>query len=696
MNERHHDDELLATQSAWSAASGERRVAPSGFPGEFSTEPPGRGERDSIRLGVELDLHHAQPGECSAVHVHFGNMSERALECDSVASLVDSSPDAVRPQCLGLLVRDRDIDFGSRDPGSCLHRERRSRRGDPDPHLHSVLLRQIPLAKVDTDSELPGRWGLGHDELAFDLDRHPISMRRSRYRRHMTPAATFHVAGHDRTTIEALTELGFIFDSPRSTTTTLLDTFDGRLHRADLRLQVTESEQVELELSGHGTAPAHVTVDAPPRLPSELPPGPFRTRVTALTQMRALLPQLRIGARQTHGVLRDAAGKVIAAAELNEGVHVVDRPDVDCPASTVEIHEVPGYAKQTDRALEALRAAGVEECETDTLTLCAAAAGIDLAGFTATATVPLDPAMTAIDGFRLVLANLAGTITANWQGTIDQTDPEFLHDLRIAVRRTRVVLANAKRVLPAKILGQTREELAWLSDLTSTPRDLDVYLLEWSKYTDPLGADIVPLLEPVRELLERRRTDGHVALERGLRSERAAALVNSWTAWLAEPPVGDVLPSRADRPLGRLVAKRIARANDLLVERGRLIGPDSPADQVHDLRKDAKKLRYLLECFGSLLPKRARKQHVRRLKALQDNLGEHQDAEVHVHLLRAVATELHETGASADTMVAIGQLTERLDQQRLAARVEFAERFAGYDSPATRRALDAMLDGIST
>ena len=116
------------------------------------------------------------------------------------------------------------------------------------------------------------------------------------YLRHMTRAATFRVAGHERTTIESLTDLGFVFGSPRATTTTLLDTFDGRLHRADLRLQVTESERVELELSGHGTTPAHVTVDAPPRVPADLPPGPFRTRVAALIDVRALLPQLRIRA----------------------------------------------------------------------------------------------------------------------------------------------------------------------------------------------------------------------------------------------------------------------------------------------------------------------------------------------------------------------------------------------------------------
>jgi CHAD domain-containing protein len=240
-----------------------------------------------------------------------------------------------------------------------------------------------------------------------------------------------------------------------------------------------------------------------------------------------------------------------------------------------------------------------------------------------------------------------------------------------------------------------RDGFKWLSDLTGTPRDLDVYRLEWSRYTDPLGADVSQSLGPVRDLLERRRADAHIELERALRSARATELIGTWRTWLAEPLGGDDLPPRAGRPLGRLVARRIARAHGILLERGRLIGPDTPAEQVHDLRKDAKRLRYLLECFGSLLPKNARKRYVKRLKSLQDNLGEHQDAEVHVSMLRAVAHELHEAHASPDTMVAIGQLTERLDQQRLAARAEFAARFADYDTPATQRALDAVLEGIT-
>ena len=449
---------------------------------------------------------------------------------------------------------------------------------------------------------------------------------------------TFDLTGHERSVLEALTALGFEFEPSRTV--------------------------IELESSADG--PPHAR--------------PLRLR----------LPTVRTG-----GTWRNASGEVVAIAELHEGINVVDRPDIDCAPSTIDIHEIPGQGEWTLLAIDALRRIGAVETDDDPLADDAATAGVDPVGFGATATVGLDPQMAAIDGLRLVLGNLAAVITANWQGTIDDTDPEFLHDLRIAMRRTRTLLGEAKAVLPKAVLEPARVGFAWLAEFTGQPRDLDVYLLEWAHYTGPLGTDVVQSLEPVRALLERRRADSHVELERALRSERAAELMNGWRVWLAQPLGSDELPRRAVRPLGRMVAKRIVRAHRTLIARGRVIGPDTPAEQIHDLRKDAKKLRYLLECYGSLLPAKARKPYVKRLKALQDNLGEHQDAEVHVSLLRGIANEFAEAGASRDTMAAIGLLTERLDGQRLAARAEFADRFADYDTPATQAALDAVLEGIT-
>ena len=60
--------------------------------------------------------------------------------------------------------------------------------------------------------------------------------------------------------------------------------------------------------------------------------------------------------------------------------------------------------------------------------------------------VPLDPAMAALDAYRAVLANLRDAMVSTWDGTAADLDPEYLHDFRVAVRRTRSVLGAAKHV----------------------------------------------------------------------------------------------------------------------------------------------------------------------------------------------------------------------------------------------------------
>jgi CHAD domain-containing protein len=150
-----------------------------------------------------------------------------------------------------------------------------------------------------------------------------------------------------------------------------------------------------------------------------------------------------------------------------------------------------------------------------------------------------------------------------------------------------------------------------------------------------------------------------------------------------------------EAPLGPMVAKRIAKAQGRLLEHGRAITEESEPERLHDLRKDAKKLRYLIECFGSLFETAPRKTFVRRLKDLQDNLGEHQDAEVHIDQLAELAHDLHEArSVGVDALLAMGQLTESLERRRKGARAEFADRFRAYDTAKTQRALEDLLDPV--
>ncbi|MGI8778028.1 MAG: CHAD domain-containing protein [Acidimicrobiales bacterium] len=505
--------------------------------------------------------------------------------------------------------------------------------------------------------------------------------------------------------VVALEQGGFEASPPVALRRTLLDTFDGRLHAAGLRLELREASGNTLVLTGGGPAPAHVPVALTPRSASDLPAGPLRARLAPVLDVRALLAVVSVTARQRVAVRRDRLGKVVTTATVYDHVAIGEEPGaVPGPGWAVEVDELAGYAKAAQRARNLLGSLGLQPVQSDLMGLAADAGGVDLRGHIASPTVVLDRAEPALEAFRRVLANLADEIDANWEGTVGHVDAEFLHDLRVAVRRTRSVLAQSKRVLPAGVRNRFREEFGWLGAATGPARDLDVYVIEWDSYVTPLGPHITAALAPlVRHLADRRETE-HALLADLLGSARYHDLLAAWQLWLRAPTDTQDSDSQdaaagadASKPIGKVAARRIAVASDNLVARGRGIGPDTPADELHELRKDAKKLRYLLECFGALLPPGERKAFVQRLKALQDNLGEHQDTEVHAAQLRAMSHELHDSGkAGAETLVAMGQLAGEFERRRIEARTEFAERFAAYDTAKTRSTLATLLESAAS
>ena len=141
-----------------------------------------------------------------------------------------------------------------------------------------------------------------------------------------TDVATFATDEHDPAiALMRLADMGFEFGAPRSVTRSLLDTFDGRLQRAGLRLELREGDGLELILTGDRTAGAHLIVRAVPRFPEDLPRGPFRSRLAAVADVRALLPVVRITATRSTGLRRNRAGKIVATVTIYEHVRVDDR-----------------------------------------------------------------------------------------------------------------------------------------------------------------------------------------------------------------------------------------------------------------------------------------------------------------------------------------------------------------------------------
>lgn len=302
--------------------------------------------------------------------------------------------------------------------------------------------------------------------------------------------------------------------------------------------------------------------------------------------------------------------------------------------------------------------------------------------------VPLDPTEPSLHGYRRVLADLLGTIDAHRDGAAAGDDSEELHDLRVAVRRSRSVLRDAKGVVPAEVRRAHQQGLRWLGGVTSPVRDLDVVAEGWDEMVAPLG-DEAGALDGLRADLDRERAAAQEALAGELRGARCDEVLGAWRAWLATPAVPE---GRGAQPLGTVVVRRVAKAEHRVRRRGRHVGSGASADHLHRVRKDAKRLRYLLDCFGSLFPGREREAYVGRLKALQDDLGAHQDAVVHGALLRDLGRRRAGVHADADELIALGRLLAVLDQRAAAARAASAGHLADLADAHLDRLLRPLQD----
>ena len=314
------------------------------------------------------------------------------------------------------------------------------------------------------------------------------------------------------------------------------------------------------------TAARPPILGSPPLLAplASCPSGPFRAVSRAALEDRALLPLMTVDAERSRLVQRDRRRKATVTVDVYSSCAVAGDDAIGLPGTIAEVTESPGHGGDRDAVCATLESIGLTLGEGDLLTLAATAAGVDLRGRRTSPTVPLDPHEPAIEGLRRVLRNLADTVELNRPGAVDAVDPEFLHELRVAVRRTRSLLACGRGILPDVVRDQFREEFGWLGERTGPARDLDVYLLEWDSYVEPLPTGAAGTLRPVLAGDRGSPMASYEQLARDLRSKRYTALMSDWYRWLdhdASPgPVGT-------DPLGPLVGAAHHQGAASLVKR---------------------------------------------------------------------------------------------------------------------------------
>ncbi|HWF50735.1 MAG TPA: CHAD domain-containing protein [Solirubrobacteraceae bacterium] len=466
------------------------------------------------------------------------------------------------------------------------------------------------------------------------------------------------------------------------------DTFDGLLRAAGLSFVHESGRSALVWIDGGAERAATATPDAPDRvLAAELEPGALRDVLAATIEVRALLPLVRIhSAQRVFGVL-DAAEKTVVRLALAESAVVASPNRRLALVPRLRLLPVRGYDGELARVratlIEDLGLRAAERSELDEAVL---ATGANPGGVSAKVDVALAPDERADVAVASILKRLATVMEASLPGTIADIDPEFLHDYRVAVRRSRAVMRELKRVFPPEQLARFRIELRWLQQITGRTRDLDVYVLDFDELRSGLGEPARSDLEPLLRVLRDRRTVARRDMVWALRSDRAQELRVQWPAFLRELVTlsAEDRPA-ATRPIGELSGERIVKVYRRMIKMGTAIDESTPAESLHELRKQGKELRYLLELFGVPLHSGdVVKPLVRALKLLQDTLGCHQDREVQIAALRSLRDDVATLPGGPGALMAMGVLIEHLGEDEGAARAEFAERFAVFASKSQR------------
>ncbi|MBY6114781.1 CHAD domain-containing protein [Mameliella alba] len=423
-----------------------------------------------------------------------------------------------------------------------------------------------------------------------------------------------------------------------------------------------------------------------PGFAADMPDGPVAQVLTkAVMALRSFLPLGNGELISQSLTLLDDEDKTRARCHLR-----VLRAAEGQQVSLVRLERLRGY----DRDFERLEAHLAAASEIGPLTPRAAVETLfpRATAYEPKPTVDMGPDTPAFAASAAIIAAHLPVARANEDGIIADHDSEFLHDYRVALRKIRSVVSLFKGVYSHEQAEALKARFSALMAVTGRLRDLDVYLIERPHYLEMVPQDLRPGVDLLFDRFARQRRTAHRALCRHLQSDDYQAEFKALEKLFAKPGKRLEPGPEADHP-GLDYAQRLIRKRYRKVRRiARAIDADTPDEEVHELRIQCKKLRYLMEFFAPLFGQGQMKPLIKSLKKLQDNLGTFNDCVVQQESLATVLANLRGADAATQMEIArsVGALTTVLHQRQDAERARVMATFAAFDSEETRAGFKAL------
>ncbi len=350
----------------------------------------------------------------------------------------------------------------------------------------------------------------------------------------------------------------------------------------------------------------------------------LRNELETLTDGRDLTPQFETVIRRNLRHISDGNGCDIELA-LDAGEIVSD--ERTAPIGEMELELKAGEASQLFQVAKSL----LEGTPVRFSSQSKAQRGYALkAGETSGPIAPKLAGSTKISGkdkteeaFRTILRSCLDQIAHNRIATLESDDPEGPHQLRIGLRRLRTAFA----VFHPLIAGKEAARLDTLAQTIAVDagglRDIDVLIDE---IVSPLQG-VMPAHVEAEPLIDHIKAQ-RARLRKQVRERLAAPEINDFLmdlgaftegeSWRGKSDAKDASPFTSNAK--GFAGKALMRRWDKVEAYGKRIETLS-IEERHAMRKAMKKLRYTVEFFRSLYPKKKVKPFLDHLRALQDMFG---------------------------------------------------------------------------
>lgn len=271
-------------------------------------------------------------------------------------------------------------------------------------------------------------------------------------------------------------------------------------------------------------------------------------------------------------------------------------------------------------------------------------------------------------------------------------DTEFVHQARVATRRMRSALRLFRLAIPERTGSYLEGELKWLADKFGRVRDLDVFLLNLSRFKEKMEYFPGSKKRTFENLVENHRHGLLDVLCRALESSRCKTFEHRLMQFLERP-----LPSR---PFAPLAAKTIHEAAPVLIterfdavmQQGRTVLAKPKLKEFHRLRIQMKRLRYACEFMapayeGALDP------FIDRMVEMQDCLGELQDTVFTRKFIDSLYDDWKGKAVDPDLLFILGEIYQLQADIARGRRDAFATIWEPFSSAGTVALLKEVLCG---